>query len=427
MVGFYAFFLFYNNFNNSSQEKIAGFNIPFKFIEYPDNDKIVPYTQFLNETGQDPKEYLLDLFSKYDIVVLCENLHSEDTQWDFIFDVVQDRRFIENVGNVFTEYGSVGEQAKVDSFMRKTIDNDTLLAKETATLTNFMANNFYLFMQKLYRLNQTLPDSLKIQEHFSDILNDNYLFDSYYDSLNKRQQYNPNRPYRDSLMAQIVIDWYHATKKKCLVVTNYRHAFVVNKTAQEKDKRAYRRYRDNEAQYIYNIFPQNTANVMLYGMGVKNVNVSALIQNGKWSRAFKNNHYLPVGFDFKDSPFGKDCFDRFPSFGRTQPFLYEDIFTGFIFYKPEQGWTHSTPYYRKYGAEEEYKWAVSNHLIDSVKGKMLINNYSNQGGLMANTERFPLYINSYHFMDLVIWGIWAVFIAIIVLIKSIILFVRRNR
>jgi hypothetical protein len=76
----YLVFMLYNNINNPAQEKLLGFHVPFKHIEYPNNAKVLPYQQFLEQHQQDPKEYLLGLFDKYDIVILCENLHTEDTQ-----------------------------------------------------------------------------------------------------------------------------------------------------------------------------------------------------------------------------------------------------------------------------------------------------------------------------------------------------------
>ena len=411
-------FLLYNNSNNNSSEKLLGFNVPFKKIEYPDNSKVKPYVAFLKEHAQDPKEYLLSLFDKYDIVVLCENLHCEDTQWDFIYEVVTDTQFVKKAGHIFTEYGCVKDQPKVDSFMQTSFADSVSIAQATATLLDYMYGNFYSFMRKLYYFNQTLPDSMRIQEHFTDILSEKYLSAAYYDTmLNNRNIVKYNR---DSLMAQVVIDWYEQTKGKCLVVTNYRHAFAFRNTT---DMELY----GNEAQYIYTKFPKKMTNVLFHGCCSNGI-YQAPIRHGLWNRAMKNNGNIPVGFNLEGSPFGKDKFDMYPPERRNIfQCSFQDVFMGYIFYKPEKEYTCSASYFARYAAEEEYEWAMQHHLIDSVQGKKLVNRYKNTGGKMANTVLHPvLYINLYHFVDLLLWGLWGGIVLCIV-IGSLLRIVVKNR
>lgn len=408
--------LLHNNIGNPSSDKFLGFNIPFKRIEYPNNRSVKPYTAFLREQAQNPKEYLLSLFDKYDIVVLCEHLHTEDTQWDFIYDVVSDTQFVKKVGHIFTEYGCTYEQSKVDSFMQTSFSDSISLAKATATLMNYHSGNFYFFMQKLHTFNQTLPDSFRIQEHFTDVSGWNYLRSAYYDTMLNEQ--NTIKYERDSLMAQVVIDWHEQTGGKCLVVTNYRHAFAVKNNASSKNY-------DNEAQYIYDRFPEKTANVLMHGHRFNNIFLSP-VQHGKWDRAMKENGNTPVGFDFDGSPFGNDKFDMFPTRKYFYLCHYQDVFNGYVFYKPENKLTHSEPPYRKYAAEKEYEWAMQNNLIDTVQGKMLVNSYQNIGGKINNTDFLILHLNLYHFVDLLIWGLWAVIVFLITVVSSLRLIVKRR-
>lgn len=398
-------FILYNNIKNPSSEKLLGFNVPFKRIEYPNNNKVKPYTTFLKDHGKNPKEYLLSLFEKYDIVVLCENLHNEDTQWDFIYDVVTDMQFVEKVGHIFTEYGYAKDQVKVNSFMQTTFKDSISLAKATATLTDYMWGNFYFFMQKLHKFNQLLPDSLQIQEHFTDIYPDKYLSGAYYDANLNNRSVIPDS--RDSSMAQVAIDWYEQTHKKCLVVTNYRHAFIVRDT--NADIKKY----DNQAQYIYNKFPEKTTNVLIHGCSFNGI-YSAPIQRGLWNMAMKNNGNVPVGFDFKSSPFGNDKFDMYPPERRNLfNCSYQDMFEGYVFYKPEEKYTFSEPYYERYAAEKEYEWAVQNNLIDTVQGKEILNLYQNTGGKMKEINPTVLYIKAYHFIDLILWSLWSIIVILL--------------
>ncbi len=368
LFGIYGFLLFCNNNNNYSEHKFMGFNNPFKSREYPDNNNLTEYKLFLSDSLPSPENYILSLFDKYDIVVLCENAHGESTAWDLAYKVVSNPKFIEKAGHIFTEYGSARNQAKVDRFLQTTYANDTLLEKATATLMRYPSGPFYYFMKKLNQLNQNLPDSLKVQEYFTDVLPHNY-FPSLYNSP-LVQEFELWK--RDSLMAQVVIDWYKQKQKKCLVVTNYRHAFVVNKEAQKKQisktKRIVRKFLHNEAQYIYNVFPNITANVYLYGFKINDYYFYLPIQKGKWKAAFKNNGYKPIGFDFKGSPFGRDIFDIFPTKGEKVNFTFQDIFTGFVFCRPEEDYETCSPKYEKYAAQQELNYALEHHLLtDSLK------------------------------------------------------------
>jgi hypothetical protein len=56
-----------------------------------------------------------------------------------------------------------------------------------------------------------------------------------------------------------------------------------------------------------------------------------LIQDGKWDAAFRETEPETIGFDFKNTPFGKDAFDLW---SYENNYNYQDVFTGFVFYLP---------------------------------------------------------------------------------------------
>ncbi|RPJ28562.1 MAG: DUF620 domain-containing protein, partial [Planctomycetaceae bacterium] len=58
------------------------------------------------------------------------------------------------------------------------------------------------------------------------------------------------------------------------------------------------------------------------------------IQNGLWDAAFWKLGDIPLGFDFKGSPFGRDLFDLHTYFTLSGNLRYEDVFTGMVFYRP---------------------------------------------------------------------------------------------
>ncbi len=86
-------------------------------VTAPHNEAIAEYVQFLRQPHQTPVDYLLSLFHTYDIVVLCERVHPEITQYDLLYELACDRRFQEQVGHIFTECGSCTLRSFVESFL----------------------------------------------------------------------------------------------------------------------------------------------------------------------------------------------------------------------------------------------------------------------------------------------------------------------
>ena len=83
-------------------------------------------------------------------------------------------------------------------------------------------------------------------------------------------------------------------------------------------------------------YPGRVANVMINSIRLlqgsrDNRAVFTALQDGKWDAACSALGNPDVGFDFADSPFGADDFDYFPI---PSPYKYQDVFTGFVFYRP---------------------------------------------------------------------------------------------
>jgi hypothetical protein len=107
---------------------------------------------------------VLGLFDRYDLVVLCEREHSEATQWDFIYDVVSNPRFGQQVGQVFTELGQTGMQSCLDEFMatdglsgREVNERVLYIMRTWAVWPRWSRVNSPTYLMRLYALNQPLP------------------------------------------------------------------------------------------------------------------------------------------------------------------------------------------------------------------------------------------------------------------------------
>jgi hypothetical protein len=315
-------------------------NIYNPIVPKQSKNTIAPYVLFLNQQ-KEAKEYIFKLFEKYDIVILCERLHYEMTQYDFIYDVISDQRFIDNVGAIFTETGGVNYQTELDSLMNEHNLSEKELDDRVANLMKNISiswpvwdkTNLFTHLKSLYKLNQNLPEEKKINHYFTDI-------DFTWDRMND-EDYQKNRRIllrdRDKTMSENFSKQYEKNRSsilnrnKCLVIMNYRHGFgPVRKTNGEL-------LEQNAGALIMEKYPEISANVLIntvklsFDASKYGISVSS-IQNGIWDNAFSEIGNKSLGFDFKNSPFGLDEFDM-----AIQPswadFIYQDVFTGFVFYK----------------------------------------------------------------------------------------------
>jgi hypothetical protein len=85
------------------------------------------------------------------------------------------------------------------------------------------------------------------------------------------------------------------------------------------------------AEYIYKTFPNSTKGILING---KPNGGNGLVANGKWDAAFKFTGNKNVGFDLKDTPFGKTKFDMYNFGGNDYESVnFDFIFDGFVFYE----------------------------------------------------------------------------------------------
>jgi hypothetical protein len=190
--------------------------------------------------------------------------------------------------------------------------------------------NFYDYLKKLYALNQSLPESDRVHHYFSDVpFNWEGMTEAKYDSFWRNVVVK-----RDEIMADRIEAKFKeilnsdASRKKCLVIMNYWHAFGPIRDS-------YGNLQGNTAEYLFEAFPEKTANVLINTVGYDLKQKPVSIQDGKWDAAFKVMGDSAVGFHFADSPFGEDPFDMFPFWSWIEEkYKYQDVFTGFIFYQP---------------------------------------------------------------------------------------------
>lgn len=280
---------------------------PFNAGPRPSVKLTKEYVDFLKDNRQNINDYIMGLFNEYDHVIICERMHPEMTQYDMIYNLVTDKRFVDSVGVVFTEVGDVESRESYQELVNTTFENDSLLEKELASFLIrdnqtvwllWAPTNWFNFLKKMYNFNHDREKKVEIL--FSDR---NWI---------DRSQINV----RDSIMADNIISTIESdTIRKSLTIMNYRHAFLT---------------RGNVGYYMSQKFPGKVANVMINTPIA--TRLMAPIQNGYWDVATEQIQPIEYAFDFDGSPFGEDFFDFYPL--SSKPGVkYKDMFTGIIFYK----------------------------------------------------------------------------------------------
>lgn len=311
--------------------------------------ELTKYVDFLDLQNTSAKDYIINLWEKYDIVIICERNHGEMTQYDLIYDIVKSDYFIQNVGNIFTEVGSVSKQKDFLDFVKTDYSNKDFREQELLNLYRnikwpvWEKSNFYYFINKINILNSELDNSKKINLFLSDTKDP--------DSIQSKSKeaylmyLKNNKVDRDSVMAKNIItvfDEINASnfkRKKCLVIMNFRHSF--SKTINNEVNKYLNI--SNVGNILFDYYGDKTANVYLNSLALtmeaedtnKNYRyrdyVQMPVQNGKWDASFKVLNIESLGFDLKNSPFGDDSLDIWPW---SKQYTYKDVFTGFIFYLP---------------------------------------------------------------------------------------------
>jgi hypothetical protein len=291
---------------------------------------LTPYLNCLKTQQTSAKDYILNLFQDYDIVILCERDHREITQYDLYLDVISDKRFTDDVDQVYFEIGNALYNDTLNYFLH----NSSLNSKEISAKTLFMQRNLWgggaslwekgnysYYLTQIHKINTTLPEEKKVNVFGLD-LGLNWETATENDFRQVKTMYDVGNT-RDSIMAANFFRLYEQSKtKKALVVLNLRHAFLTDLV------------RVNTGRFIADKYKEKVTNVLISNLAMKyiqsdrDVAVTA-IQQGKWDASFIKAKKNNIGFDFSGTPFGNDSVDLYPiSLNRT----YSDVFKGFVYY-----------------------------------------------------------------------------------------------
>ena len=329
------------------------------------NPELTKYVDFLEKQNVSAKDYVLDLFKKYDVVILCERNHNEATQYELITDIAKDKYFKKKVGNICMEIGVSNLEPEINKFLttdnlstKEIIDKSTFFQRNVPFYALWEANSYQKFLISIYNLNNN--SKYKILLHPSD-------FDFKWSEIKDGNDYKnylvtqKNIIKRDSILASHMINYYEAINKKhkkTLIIINYRHAFKENMPYSKG-------IQDNAANYIFKKYGNRVANVMINSI---NNSTNELLQNGNWDASFYISKLNNIGFNFENSPFGNDNFDYW---NFKNNFNYKDILTGFVFYKPieEHKSVSNIPNFITDDFQKEFfrRWEITGTLFPNFK------------------------------------------------------------
>lgn len=297
-------------------------------LTFSQNKEIKPYVDFLKSNNkQSAKDYILQKFKNHDVVILCERDHRDVSQYLLIKEILEDKYFQKHVGNLFTEIGAVNLNPEINTVLKsKNLDSVAINKKFAEFQQNCSYHpiwekyNYQFLLKTIYAVNKNSKH--KISYFPSDVEFDWY---KVIDSKDYEKKLMKIEEERDKIMADNIIRNFKSLKhKKALIILNYRHAF-------NSDVFAGKEKRENTSRYLFEFFGKKATNILINGVYQDLNGKTTMLQSGKWDASFKYLNLENLGFDFKNNPFGNDNFDFWP-FKNT--YKYNDIFDGFVFYKP---------------------------------------------------------------------------------------------
>lgn len=365
------------------------------------------YVKNIRQHKEEPINYVMQLFDKYDIVILCERVHPECTQWEFFSEIIMNDTFVSNVKNVFTEVGNTAEQERLDSYMNTHFSTEEDLQCATATIARECAvwpiwtnTNIYDFIFRLHQYNETRDSLNRINLFFTDSTID-------WNTVKNPIEYDSILIHcnRDSIMAYNVINRYESQHlNKCLIITNTRHAW---------------KYGKNQAAYIFEKFPNKMAVVWINSTS----QFLSPAMNGTLDAASLEIQDSIWAIDFENCPLGNTLFDLMPF--KRDKCTYKDLFVGMIYCKHPNSWKLS----------ENYPFILDNFKDTLLKRSTLLENdyVKRQNDLIEkryydtiNSRKSPFFVLT-NLLFLSIHSVILLFLFLNLFIKLLSLLFRKNR
>lgn len=292
--------------------------------------EIKDYIEFIEKQSQQPIDYLLSKYKTNDVIVFGERDHRDISQYYFIEELINKEEFYTQVGVIYTEIGS----SNYNDTLNKTLQDYSLEEKELDEILVGIYRdisyqvfwdkyNFMYLWKTVYKFNknhQEYPITIEMTSHTFD-------WNEMQDTASCRIATDEVESYYDASMAEYFLSSYSKIHKqqrnKAFVIMNYPHSL--------------RKWVSTEGKVYTDLFgshitKDNYYNVFFVIANPYRISMYPVVE-GKWDAAAKYCGNPIIGFDFKNSPHGKDTFDVWPLRAKGK-LSYKELYDGIIFINP---------------------------------------------------------------------------------------------
>ena len=291
---------FFNNVEsslNNIRREIAISKIPSDTLSF---------VNYLQNWGQEPSKFILDALMKNKLVIYGE-IHHRKISWEFLSSMINNELFPEYTGVIFMEMAS-NKQNEINQFMESDTLNKELLLDvfRDFMIIGWNDKGMFDFVISVWNLNKNLPADKKIKIIAVDTPRE-FTEEGLKNEITER----------DGFMANTIIHYFDSTsgKRNALFIVGSAH---VCKTMESAGHILAQKY-ENAVFTIFTHSPRVDNHII----------VKERIRHGVFDYAFLKNGNVPVGFNLKNSPFGKEPFDGLYIDGSG---TYQDSYDGYIFF-----------------------------------------------------------------------------------------------
>lgn len=301
---------------------------------------IQPYVEFLSRPHPSPVEYVMDLFTRCDVVIFGERHHADMTQYDLVAQIIGDPRFLAMGGHVMTEVGSHNYTEAVNrvlcsSYADEQQFDDALLSilRDCEEQVLWTKSNFRNLLKTIWQVNRGTTEAQRVDITFLSPAwkwedTEKMTLDDF--ETMEHATYYSNY---DIIMGENAINAlyriFDTPRKKTLIILNVPHHLKYSPY-----------WGHTAASCIMARFPGRVANIKIND-AIRLYLPDETTQrrppaDGKWDAAFAATGNEPMGFDLAGSPFSRDGFDGYDAqkMEIRENVTYGEVFDGFIFYIP---------------------------------------------------------------------------------------------